>query len=433
MSASRNEKIFKLETELQNLKEELGLVKTPKEPRLFFRVLDGALKYWTLVAILGLVAVQTFYGVPYFESIQNSSTRNKSSESFRLLGDNMMEHAEFIAAREAYANALLINANNIEATHGLMKAEVLKPVGDGERYSAVVVESKLRFLKNVFENDYILPYWEGIKLRDENDQMGAKDCFAESIKRNPRFIGGYLELGYTNLIAGDPIEVAIRNFSEALKIDPNYALANNSLGYCYLFKANMNPTDSNNVAPSVALAVDYLKKSDRMASGRPDTKLNLGDAYRYKGPNSYGAALASHLNALELVESIDQARTGKAPNDMYSGVQLIFPYLIEIEGKPERTYVQVTNREQMKIFVLYALSFDYALMGKTAKATESFNRGYTSDNRREYGEYFANRIRILVAVLKPETKISDWFDARVKELLSEEMDSENSKPKEKSK
>ncbi|HEV3469316.1 MAG TPA: hypothetical protein VG148_08350 [Pyrinomonadaceae bacterium] len=144
------------------------------EPNRFFSFLDRAVKYWVIWVVLGALLIHVVYGVPYFESIQNSSITTKSSEYYRQLGDRMAEHAEFRAAEEAYLNALKVNPNNIKATHVLMRVQVMNPTIQGGRYEPAVVDSRLGFLKKLFPDDYLLSYWEGIKLRDQRESKGRR-------------------------------------------------------------------------------------------------------------------------------------------------------------------------------------------------------------------------------------------------------------------
>lgn len=61
----------------------------------------------------------------------------------------------------------------------------------------------------------------------------------------------------------------MENFKKALALDVTYATANNSLGYCHLFKALAPDTAEAEVAPNLQSALTHFNSADGV-SGEAD-------------------------------------------------------------------------------------------------------------------------------------------------------------------
>src|SRR5215213_5276225 len=220
-------KIHKLEQELLELKSEFPAptpwqrfrrsVKTVKAP------VDGLLSYWVPLALIVGLLVNWYFGVGFFENIKNIGINKTSSDYYLRIGEKLMSHAEFAAAAEAFQKALTINSNNIGATHGLMKAQVLEAVGNDQSFNPIVVEDKLTYLRHIFgQDDYILLYWQGILKRQLSSKLEdlaePESLFLKSIHSNDKFPGSHLELGNTYLLLGQ-IDKAVGKFEDVIKLD----------------------------------------------------------------------------------------------------------------------------------------------------------------------------------------------------------------------
>lgn len=431
------EKLTELDTEIQKLKDELS-----QQEKTNWQKVKAAVKsifewisdHWAFSALVVGAVLYWAFGLSLIEDIRHKAIANNSAEYYRKLGDKMMERAEFKAAEEAYRSALEINSYNIDARHRLLRVQVLQPLIGASRYNPVVANARLTYLKDLFKDDenylqenYILPYWEGIVLRDQGNFQKAKDCFEASKTRNDQFIGSYIELGYTYMVDGYDVESALNYFQQAKAKDPNHAQVSNSIGYIYLVKANFtaDPSQRNNF---IKQAIDNLTASDNLLP-RADTKLHLGDALRYqKGKDNIQAALRAHLKALSLVNN---ASEGSSHNTF----ELTFVFLPEKPGERRAGYVQVDTEEKLKIFILYAIAFDYALLENNKLAEKNFQEASKLDNfvekrsnerdplnqKSEFNFFFANKILSIVNLVEPSPTVHDWFAKHYIQLCQNEQ------------
>lgn len=421
MSSSPDlDKILELEKEILLLKRRLApagrIRKLCSGVRTFT---DALIARWVLIALLVGLFVNWSYGVGFFDSIKNIGITNKSAEYYRMLGDNLVEHAEFRAASDAYARALQINPNNIEATHGLMRAEVLRPIGEGQKFSPVAVEAKLLYLrKNIFSNeDYILLYWEGLLRRTESgtqkDLTIAEVLFQKSIdqalKEKHDFVPSHFELANTFLSNGK-IEDARNKYKDVLSRDPKFAPALGPLGYCELVLATFEGDK-----PSQKQLLDEARQQleqSRDTLPSPETWINLGDAYAYL--KKYKAALQSHENALEIINASSKEAAPRA-------VDITYVFLPEAPNKKKITGpgVTVTKLDELKTICLYALAFDYALLDKPRQAEELLRQASLLDPKGYYNAFFANRIYSLNSVTSPSIGAQRWFNNHIDSLCNE--------------
>jgi len=386
---------------LHQLEEEIELLKAELEPpskrsklrRRFRRFRKFIISYWFLfsflVAFLTVVYVKVKFDIDYFEDYRNISTTKELSEFYRQLGDTLMADIEWTAAEDAYRTALEINRNNIEATYGIIKAQVFKPI-EGEKFFATeVVEAKLNYLLSHFPDDYQVYFLKGLLHLYQGDNENAKLWFQKAINKNPNFVGGYINLGFIKQRSFD-IEGAVRNFKKALELSPNYVTAHNNLGFLYLILANF--TES----------VEHLKRAYDLSPNLL-TAINLGDAYRYSG--RFDTALRWHQHALDVM------REPGIENDRYIGGLWLYNYMPQKSGDLEtiKLSVEVSSLRQKKVFVHYALSFDFALKKNFKKADEEFKTGLKLDQSLQYGNFFVNKILSIVNLLDMDEEVREWL------------------------
>jgi len=219
------QKIYQLEADVKLLKENSA---SPPKPGKIAQLIKIIITHWGLIsfafAMATLFYVKVNFDIDYFEDYRNASTTKKISEVYRELGDRLMVNSEWKAAEDAYLKAVEINPNNIQATYGVVKAQIFAPM-KGESYAGLeVVEAKLDYLLTQFPDDYHLYFLKGVLYTLRSDNPIAIQWLQKSIDKNSNFSGSYIQLGQLHQ-QNFNLEESIKNYSQALKIDPNNSLA----------------------------------------------------------------------------------------------------------------------------------------------------------------------------------------------------------------
>lgn len=394
-------RFHRLEENLEEIKLHLGL---PMRQSMFtyklsrFNSLFNS--YWVLASFISALLILGYvyyaFGVDYFEDYRKLATTRSSAEFYRKLGDQMLSRAEFKSAEEAYQEALKINPNNLAATQGILRTQVLEPLKGEKYYRPEVVEAKLNHLMTILgQDDYLIHYYRGILHSDQYEYDEAKRAFGKTIASKPDFVAAYNMFGTTNLQAQDDIGEAISNFSKALEVDPNYAVTHLNLGRSYLLTEDFDR------------AIEHLARSKKL-SPQAEAALMLGDAYLYKGDDdSVSNARREHEYALTILEN-------KTENDNYVSSFSIFNYMPTRPGDREtiRHYVYTNGDKQSKAFVHYALSFDHALMKKFKEADKEFNSAYELESGSDYKTYFQYKVLSLMGFVKMDPEVKSWFETK---------------------
>lgn len=411
-SAALLDKIFELEKELFILKSQFPT--KSKRQRVFTKVkagIDGVLSYWVPLALIVGLVVNWWFGVGFFENIKNIGINKTSSDYYSRIGDKLISHAEFAAAAESYEKALEINSNNIAATHGLMKAQVLQAVGNSQTFSPIVVEDKLAYLHDIFgKNDYILLYWEGILRRQlsstPQDLQLPESLFLQSIRANPNFPGSHLELGNTYMLAGD-IDKAMGKFQDVIKLDPRFAGALSNLGYCSFILSNFE-ADEQSRERILRTGAGHLERA-RSSSPVPETDLRLGDTYLFL--SQYRSAKVAHQNALETLER-SGAQKPLAPLE----ILFVFPPATTQEDHERGPAVEVKSNAELKSLVLYSLSLDYAALKDFKGAQKCFDEATALDARKQFSPLIAHQMNSLLRLVSIPTGTHVWVLSHMKEV-----------------
>jgi len=416
-------RLHELESDLQAIKAKLIKPKDPSPvDRYVRRPWNWVLRNWGFcVFILGLCfAVWTYarYGVGYFESQKNASLRRESSESYRRLGDKLMLYGEFEAAKDAYGRALKINDSNIEATRGLLKAEVLDPLAGRKYVIPEIVQTRIDHLRDMMKTEeasglsgflglrtekiekegYLLDYFEGALFQDRGDTEQARVSYRKSFENNPKFIYGYIAYAMVDYEKHN-YDSAITTLEAAIKQNPNSANALDVLGGCYMFKEEFQK------------AADCFTASRKISSTLSNS-MDLSEAARYLLDAAYARQLDE--GTLELVSDTSNEKERFLESD------LIFGFLPEKKGEaapPENEYFSTLNEKKMAVY--YALALDHALNKEFDKADESFKKAALLDPGKKYDSYVRNRIVSLehLSVRELPAATKTWMNKKVK-LLS---------------
>jgi tetratricopeptide (TPR) repeat protein len=351
------------------------------------------LAYWVLgsflVTVLIAVYVKHEYKVDYLESYKNIGQMKQLSNFYKEMGDRMMAKSEWQAAEQAYRAALHLNPNNMNATYGVVKAQVFQPI-EGERYyPGEVVDSKLVYLDKIIPGDEQVYFLKSVRLHDMQKDGDAESELVQCINKYPESFVSHFNLGYIHQ-SQFRISEAVINYSKAVQLDANSAFARDALGFALMLSLNFPK------------AIEELMTSNRI-SPMMVTQINLGDAYRYS--ESYENARMVHQFV------IDQVEKEEAPELRYVGSEWLYNFMPLYPGDVQtiKARVQVNSLEQKKAIAHFALSIDLALLTKFGKATKEFDAALKLERSWYYRQFFQNKMLSVENLMHPPDDVKAWL------------------------
>ncbi len=391
------ERVDELDNRLTQLRARLA----PEQKTIFGTLKNGlgwAKDNWTflafVVSIASIIYVYNKYGVSYFESYKNIANTKESAKRYKTTGDELLLHAEFKAADEAYQTAVAIDPSFIDAREGLMRTQILNSVGSFGTYTPVAVEAKLKSLEKVSPQDYLIPYIRGIIKIDQDSKDEARTLFEDSLKKNSKFVGNYIQLGYLDLFKGE-FTNAKAKFKAALNEVPDHPVALYNSGLCDM----------------LLLDFDSAITSMEVASGAEKLEifLSLGEAYRNVG--NIDMAVFHHEKARKLLDDPKLKEGGNYSRGTFN----FFPNDDKDQHTP-KIFEQAVTLNHYKALINYALSIDYALQGKFSEANKSFYEGYNADEtingEKAFECLYLNRSDFVTRRQKPEPSVFRWFSEK---------------------
>jgi len=168
---------------------------------------------------------------------------------------------------------------------------------------------------------------QGFEKGERGDYDGAIADYTEAIRLNPNYAMAYNNRGFAYFHKGD-YDRAIVDFTQAIRIDPNYAMAYNNRGFAYNRKGDYdraiaNYTQALRIDPNYALAyrnrgISYHNKGDydlAIADANTSLRIRPNDAYTlhtrgyaYLGKRDYDRAIADFEAALRIDPNLAEAK-----------------------------------------------------------------------------------------------------------------------------
>lgn len=398
------QRIHQCEQEIEQLK---ALLKPTHPQQRYVNFSQRSLRFlisnWVLIsfliAIVTAVYVNNVYDIDYFETYRNQATTKQLSEFYRVMGDNLLEQQEWVAAEEAFRTAVEINPNNIEATYGIAKSTIFTPL-EGQRYVAPeIARIRLDYLLENFPDDYQLDFFKGVIYQTQWDDVNARLWFQKAIDEHPEFAAGYANLGYIEVRNGN-IDGALEYTTRAVELDPENALSTNNLGFMQLLKGDFEQAAAN------------LQRAD-LLSPSLQIEINLGIALLYSG--QYQAALQTHQYAL-----LNFNESGNE-NERYVGYSgWLYNFMPQTPDDEEtiKYFIVVNTLKDKQVILRYALSFDYAIIGDLENADREFKAAYNLDEMGIFRNYIDYSMTSIQNFLNVDSETKEWFDQHRDMLIS---------------
>jgi tetratricopeptide (TPR) repeat protein len=395
-------RITELEEELRTLKS--AVVPPPKRLAWIRGIPGFLLSYWVLlsfvVAVATAVYVKYAFRIDYFEQYRDLSAKKEISELHRKLGERLMARSEWEAAVIAYTDALKVNPNNLAATVGLVQAQVFLPYANQKFAVPEIIDVKLQYLKELDTADpYIVHFLEGVRDNSIGDYSAARVSLEKSIEANPRFAGGYVQLGYMQQKLFN-LDGAIESYTKALQLDPQHPTALNNLGYMNLLAGRYDE------------AVKRFRQSDSIAP-RMLTGLNLGEAYRYQG--DYRSATAVH----EIV--LKNAKRLSPDDESYGGGEWLYNFLPlkKDDTQTIKRYIVAETADRKLAIAHFALALDYAVDNRISEASSELKEAERLESGGAFRAFYVNRIVFLRNFPDLETQPREWLTQQGLRLASQ--------------
>ena len=208
-------------------------------------------KLTTLVFVLGAILYSPKVDAQNVPNILESGRESRlllvqvnsqDPKTYIKRGEARLESGDSKGAIEDYSQAIQINPNDAEAYHKrgfagskLASVEIFLDFNDGEAYlnrSAVQILS--------------------------GDLKGAIENSSQALRLNPNYALAYNNRGFARLLLGD-LKEAIEDFTQALRIDPSLGLTHNNRGFARFKIGDLKGaiedfTQALRIDPSLALA-----------------------------------------------------------------------------------------------------------------------------------------------------------------------------------
>ena len=240
--------------------------------------------------------------------------------------------------------------------------------------SNITPELNPNFAKALYtECYYTFLYNRGRAYAIKGEVDVAIDDFSMAIKLNPEFTEAYYNLGVAHWDKGE-VDVAIDDFSMAIKLNPDYAKAYNNRGVAYNIKGDYN------------LAIDDFSMAIKLNPDYAEAHYNRGNLHRSK--SNFTKAIIDYNKAIELNPDYAEAYNNRGVTyrfmeDLNSAIT-DYSKAIKINSKYPEAYYNRGNAYHSKgehDKAINDCSKAIELDPKEAKAY--FNRGIAYDSKDE--------------------------------------------------
>lgn len=392
-------RLHELELEVQKLKAMLANSPRRQVQVVVKKSVGFVLTYWTLlsflVAILVAIYIKYAFNVDYFESYRTLAGSRETSMFHTKLGHDLLRRQEWSAAEEAFTKALAANANNGDASYGLLKSCIFKPP-PGEKFSSPrTQDTMLAFLREQRPDDPDLDLLQAVRHWEQSQKAETTKYLEAALARKPDFSAAQAMMGHIALADGDI--VTARSWTEkAVASDSKNANALSNLGYLCLLAGEVE---------------EAIEKLTRAGSAEPYlvTRLCLADANRLKG--DYREALRYSRSSVRAMENQDLR------DSRFIGGEGFYNYLPLKKGDTEtiKLGIYATSLDRKEALCHFSHALDLALTGDLEAAEKPFVRALELMPDLSERPFLANKIRAVIGwapTSTPDTTLL-WFGEKL--------------------
>lgn len=197
---------------------------------------------------VGLAVILIFIGININE--QNKINKPAEARKYYLTGLGYSSKGEFAGAKPQFKKALEIDKFN--------------------HFPEFALETLTDIDRGVISKEYGACFFKGLKCLENRQYQQALKEFENAIKINPGYVKAYNCIGNVYHLLRKPQD-AIIYYEKSIQIDPNYANAYNNLGGEYFSLKQYRQ------------AITYVEKAARINPNDPQNYCNLGLAYSFLG------------------------------------------------------------------------------------------------------------------------------------------------------
>lgn len=399
-------RVHEMEVEVQKLKAALTSERRRPVQVVVKKSVGFVITYWTLLSFVVAVGIAVYikyaFDVDYFENYRTVADSRRLSAFHTTLGNDLLMRQQWAAADDAFTRALAANANNQEASYGLLKSRVFKPAPGEKLSSPETQQTMLNFLRRERPDDPdldLLQAWVHWSMSQADE---ARKYTEAAIAKRPRFSAALQMMSHMSMADGE-LPAAIDWCRKALEADPDSANAQSNMGFMLLLTGDY---------PG---AIAILERANR-ASPNLLTPLVLSDACRLSG--EFQKALHYSRNATRMAADENLRDTVVAGGEwLYNHLPL---------SKDDQTSwtegVYVYSMKHKEALCQFAFALDLALTGDAAAAEKAWAKAMEAAPESECREYFVNKITATLA-LSPQSEFTGsriWLMAKLRSLTPAE-------------
>jgi tetratricopeptide (TPR) repeat protein len=192
------------------------------------------------LAFLGFLLVvlmaRAFFGVGFWAiasqvagDYKETQQRQDLIDEHLDLGDRFLGAGELVAAREEFQQALKLEATNVDARRGLLRATVFDPIVKGD-YNPAIVEMRLEFLLDLDEDDADAHAFLGDVDAEQFDYDQALAHYETARKKDPDLPHAYAGFAIVYGLR-DQSGRAAEMYRRALELAPSAPIYRSNLAY----------------------------------------------------------------------------------------------------------------------------------------------------------------------------------------------------------
>lgn len=374
-------RVHELELEVQKLKAQVAKSGGRRVQVVVKKSVGFVLTYWTLLSFVVALGVALYikyaFNVDYFENYRSMAASRETSAFHNKLGNDLLHRQEWSAAEEAFTRALAANANNADASYGLLKSRIFKPAAGEKLSSPRSQDTMIAFLREQRPGDADLDMLQAFRYWEQDQKAEARKFALAALEKQPDFSNVLAMLGHMSLAEGD-IEAAKSWTLKASAADPGNANALSNLGFMEVLTGDFDG------------ALDKLKRAS-LAEASLVTTLGISDAHRMKGEFSEALTASSAAARMAVNEVVRESRI--------MGNEWFYNHLPESKDDKEswKNGIYATNFDRKESLCQFAFALDLALTGDLAAAGKPWARAMELTPGDDLRDYFVNKIKATLA------------------------------------
>lgn len=273
----------------------------------------------------------------YRRTAEQVAFRRRMVDRHLKLGEVFLDSSLLAAAEQEFRQALALDATNVEAQFGLIKAGIFKPITE-DQHQPSVAERRLKFILEERPGDKHALLFLGT-LYTTIDIDEARRYLLSALEQDPNLAAAHLNLGFLCDLTADP-DHAIERYEKALELAEWNQHALNNVSYHYVRQGRFEE------------AVKKLRLLLSLDGEALIAYWNLSNALRYMDQHE-----AAYVRLKQLYRLIEDDELLKRPDN-------VTPWFFETAADGSGEGVLFEELAQKKMYSLLSLALSCHLTGR---------------------------------------------------------------------